>query len=500
MFAQQNWIQCATKTNGSCGYHAFAEVFVRILRNHPEFINPMLFEPNNPVFKPLQDFLRHTLQIQEPLSLTAMQRIFSSPDKKFNFDFIFENVAPGVLLLFLSHYRHAVKKIKPVYDRIRIATEAAEGWSSSIDDVCFDRALAEINFVNSVSSAEATDIEREYYLESLKICITGGEEVEHDIVDILSSQYNFINHFLSSNQESLSSWQADNFKNLVCGGFSFREYADQGLLMNLSHILFRPSFITRDAVGHPNLTFPCGFGHQSQLQEIDTTFQPYAVYRCHGFAHFEYAIACSEIRDFEEQPSLPAWRRALSSMFSNQPRMAPLPEPCCHSRRKSLELISVIKNRSRDSLSQNIPRPHLSFSFLDYESLLSISVLPSAFALAAAIPLYLTFKLINFVIANPLTILLAAAWGAGIAHGLEYYFNQSLRYSPQRAYYMNDRFQLERRRRYSSGLELGMRVAEINKKLTAQAINHITEAQTAKAVRFFAEQRPARERLNRINP
>lgn len=71
---RETWYTGCTISNGHCGYHALAEVFVRVFLDDPNNINPEFFNENNEFFKPARECIKNYLNpihVKRPINLKA---------------------------------------------------------------------------------------------------------------------------------------------------------------------------------------------------------------------------------------------------------------------------------------------------------------------------------------------------------------------------------------------------------------------------------------------
>lgn len=247
-----SWSCLKTIGNGSCGYHAFAEIFALMALNHPQYLNETLFQPQHPVFQPVQDFWRSIFSLEGAMTRDILVHCLTK--KPGNPRVVLENIAPALMILLLSHYQEVKRHhLNPTI-------------------------LAE-----TVLAPGATSFEKELYASKIEMLLSYDQDSHFPALDKLCHFFDFAGRFIA--EGALTQELAQSFKKQILLGLPAAFFMDSDMLLTLVTLLFKPSHIENGAC-----YYPCAILSEKQLSEPLNHYQPYAIYQLDHQAHFEYAI------------------------------------------------------------------------------------------------------------------------------------------------------------------------------------------------------------------
>lgn len=295
------WSKGKTLTNGCCGYHAMAEAFTRVTRNRPDLLNGAFFNRENALFRPVQDFLCHSLGIVGSLTAENLQSALSTNEARHNGGFIARNVAPAMLLLAMTHYRLAVR---PARDALAHATRDNQLTADERQNVA--ETLTQKSLVEASPFADDFNdyLERDHYLQYLRTWIYDGSD-ESVSFDALGNDRLYPILAPIMNGGAISAQTSQELSQQVTGpGLSnYMHFPTMSVFDNLSRLIFRPLAIapaTGLGGGAIDVIYPVSVNTEAELNEYDDNGTPViddevitSIYRCARGAHFEYAISPS---------------------------------------------------------------------------------------------------------------------------------------------------------------------------------------------------------------
>lgn len=297
---RQQWVNGQTIGNGFCGYHAISEVFLRIVRHQPERLNPALFEEDNPIFQPVQDFFSQRFQLEKPLSVEKLSEAFKAMPAEC--EQVLKNITPALLILLLNYYKEALNPLFNAYNNEigQSPQQASENRKDYLDRV-FNDVIKKTTFHDRSVASNACEEDKKYALFQLEVDCTSQDELTNMIA--IMSKRPMIGEFLSEpSRATLTPDQVDAFINWVNNqGLSHAEYATEGVLQRLIRLMFLPSRRDQEHA----FVYPCALalqGLNSYTCDLNQTEQPYLI-RCIGNYHFEYSFASEIHEQYGETPS-----------------------------------------------------------------------------------------------------------------------------------------------------------------------------------------------------
>lgn len=392
------WQQCGTISNGSCSYHALAEVFVRLIRHQPEFINPQLFAADNAIFAPVQDFLRISLDLgQEPFTREVLQEKLRTQEAR-HLEYIAEKVAPAMLILALSQFRTVIGPLRERYQTLFQQCVERDSWSAALMDECFNSVTTQSDHLDIALPEDAEKDLRQDYKNYIQLNVTSENLVNIEVISTLAQSYPFIGDFLRSTEPRLTPGQAHEFTQRILNGFLPSEYADSGLMLNIIKVLMTPSRKENGVNGDHTFTYPCALVSAEQLDrdnDLRHEYYPYAIYQVQGVAHFEYGLSQYARDRFHETPSVrPIICQSLSQI---QP-----------SHRKGLSQ-EKFRKKIRDQMSRpqqpnTVINTHAIFSIYDWESWVGLLFFLGMLTISCTITLAIVWATISVVLNFPLIV------------------------------------------------------------------------------------------------
>lgn len=294
------WLRGQTISNGSCGYHAMAEAFVRVARYRPELLNSEIFNPHNPIFAPSYRYLQESLEVQGPLDQHLLQAILIGDERFNNGQHIAQIFAPFISMLAASHYAVAVLPWRAQYEALNAARQVN-------DDSALELARqSEESF--SPFGREPRELEQAHYIEYLSFWINGFFEDENQLFAHMSAEP-FMHDFLNSEQGRSRPGLGASFQQMIYHqGLTWDAYPTIIFLENLCRLLYRPIHIEPAQNGDPA---PLPYYPVSVISEPYLSHehhpQPHeiiaSVYRCARGAHYEYAIPPAMVERFHDRVS-----------------------------------------------------------------------------------------------------------------------------------------------------------------------------------------------------
>lgn len=302
-----SWLYGQTIGNGCCGYHALAESFVRVARHTPENINPQLFEKDNAIYRPVQEFLCYSLELKE-FTPQNLQAALSTQESR-NSSYIKDHVAPAMLILLLSHHRNTILPLREAFvSKLSVQPQAL---SLSEGELLRDRIFVEVLEENLQQNNSALRLDglatrlASYKQILSQYVLTFDSEIDRETIDFFDNivQKPVISQFLNQSEERLDFLA---FQNLFQSwpAFSFQQYPHIAHLHSLLPLLFEP-VASEHSHGVELFYYPCAVYTEEQLAESHRSTQ-YAVVRRSEVEHFEYAISAQAHKTYQETPNWPS--------------------------------------------------------------------------------------------------------------------------------------------------------------------------------------------------
>lgn len=288
------WLKGSTTSNGLCGYHSLAEIFVRMCSIHPHLIRDSVFDSESPVFKPLCEHLKGELDLKiltaASFSAALKRKMSGSCNES---DIVFKNVVPALMLLSMNFYNQIILPARTAYqshegNSERLNTLSPQERSILRDKISFSKASEQLSFVGFWGADSAN--EQQALAHSLSVWFTGLED-EH--AHMLALKQVCDKELIPAGTPITD--DGVNIKKKALLGLQHEHYPSIQILMTLCEILFKPLQVLEEIL-RPGESFyallnPCLICLETSLEEVLPGRHLYAIYLVSGCEHFQYALS-----------------------------------------------------------------------------------------------------------------------------------------------------------------------------------------------------------------